>query len=596
MVIKLSSSKLLADFFTQGSVEKSKPSHITTSTWQPMAALQGQVARFVQSGSPEGLEPDIQHSLVAALLEERPPRSPRELKAPKSAPSRGGSRPPLPRLQAAGVAAVGREAGARQRSNDDLVATLASRLAQVEQQNKTLKDKLNKQTQEIEEMRSQLAAQGGYQSSGGGSLAEAAEAECKHLRKQVEVMKQLLAAAWRKMVTACVKHACMHGREGGRGGEVVALRWVKLTIEYLFGPRLAALKEVRESLRYRRDSPPAATLEDSFEGMPVDHEGASPHKRRASSQAGPPTTASVEQQGFLVAITDMLRGELQAGFATQQSRINEEIGEAMAKVNKRVEAVEKGVTKQLQQTLATIQDLAAKQEKQAVTLVQTGAETKQLVNRVLALEEQLAQLKKEPQAAGGSGDNPRRPAFIVGGWDQNQEARVTLDKAKQMLQELKIDVDLEGAFVPGLRRGYVIVPMLPRRDENGDDMRLRIQQAVQQVRAANITLGTRDDGSPSRLWMAVSQPPERRKRAQLAAKAKRLILEMDGNNQQLEVEWSSGSVWYKQRRVASAGGSKPEGAEEAGPGWINLRELSRQLGSTEEEVKRAWRPLAAHLR
>ena len=328
----------------------------------------------------------------------------------------------------------------------------------------------------------------------------------------------------------------------------------------------------------------------------MDHEGASPHKRRASSQAGPPTTASVEQQGFLVAITDMLRGELQAGFATQQSRINEEIGEAMAKVNKRVEAVEKGVTKQLQQTLATIQDLAAKQEKQAVTLVQTGAETKQLVNRVLALEEQLAQLKKEPQAAGGSGDNPRRPAFIVGGWDQNQEARVTLDKAKQMLQELKIDVDLEGAFVPGLRRGYVIVPMLPRRDENGDDMRLRIQQAVQQVRAANITLGTRDDGSPSRLWMAVSQPPERRKRAQLAAKAKRLILEMDGNRQQLEVEWSSGSVWYKQRRVASAGGSKPEGAEEAGPGWINLRELSRQLGSTEEEVKRAWRPLAAHLR
>ena len=143
----------------------------------------------------------------------------------------------------------------------------------------------------------------------------------------------------------------------------------------------------------------------------------------------------MEQQGFLVAITDMLRGELQAGFATQQSRINEEIGEAMAKVNKRVEAVEKGVTKQLQQTLATIQDLAAKQEKQAVTLVQTGAETKQLVNRVLALEEQLAQLKREPQAAGGSGDNPRRPAFIVGGWDQNQEAKVTLDKAKQMLQE-----------------------------------------------------------------------------------------------------------------------------------------------------------------
>ncbi|CAE7696392.1 unnamed protein product, partial [Symbiodinium necroappetens] len=161
-----------------------------------------------------------------------------------------------------------------------------------------------------------------------------------------------------------------------------------------FSPTSAVLSA--EALTVPGDSPPAPALDDSlFEGMPVDHEGASPHKRRAPSQAGPTAPASVEQQGFLVAITDMLRGELQAGFATQQSRINEEIGEAMAKVNKRVEAVEKGVTKQLQQTLATIQDLAVKQEKQAVTLVQTGAETKQLVNRVLALEEQLAQLKKD---------------------------------------------------------------------------------------------------------------------------------------------------------------------------------------------------------
>ena len=291
----------------------------------------------------------------------------------------------------------------------------------------------------------------------------------------------------------------------------------------------------------------------------------------------------------------MLRGELQAGFATQQSRLSDEIGEAMSKMNKRVEAVEKGVTRQLQQTLTTIQELAAKQEKQAVTLVQTGAETKQLVNRVLALEEQLAQLKAQPQQ-GGTGDGPRRPAFIVGGWDPNQEAKATLEKAKQVLQELQVDVDLGEAFVPGLRRGYIIVPMTPRQNETGDEMRTRVQQAVLRVRNANLVLGTRDDGEPSRLWMAVSQPPERRKRAQLAAKTKRLILEMEGDARQLEVEWSTGSVWYRQRRIASAGGGKPNGAEDAGPGWIHLHELARQLGVEEGEVNRKWRPLAAHLR
>ena len=96
--------------------------------------------------------------------------------------------------------------------------------------------------------------------------------------------------------------------------------------------------------------------------------------------------------------------------------------------------------------------------------------------------------------------------------------------------------------------------------------------------------------------MAISQPPERRKRAQLAAKTKRLILEMEGDARQLEVEWSTGSVWYRQRRIASAGGGKPSGADDAGPGWIHLRELARQLGVEEGEVSRKWRPLAAHLR
>ena len=76
-----------------------------------------------------------------------------------------------------------------------------------------------------------------------------------------------------------------------------------------------------------------------------------------------------------------------------------------------------------------------KQEKQAVSLVQTGAETKQLVNRVLALEEQLSQLKAQPQQK-TSGDAPRRPASIVGGWDPNQEAKIL---ARHLCQDLEGD-------------------------------------------------------------------------------------------------------------------------------------------------------------
>ena len=62
-------------------------------------------------------------------------------------------------------------------------------------------------------------------------------------------------------------------------------------------------------------------------------------------------------------ITSILRGELQAGFAQQHGQlskeIREEIGDAMSKVNSRVEEVEKNVSCQLQKTVMNIQGLSA---------------------------------------------------------------------------------------------------------------------------------------------------------------------------------------------------------------------------------------------
>ncbi|CAE7930271.1 unnamed protein product, partial [Symbiodinium necroappetens] len=367
------------------------------------------------------------------------------------------------------------------------------------------------------------------------------------------------------------------------------------TVEHSPGSTRAPTTEVlpQDAMTINGDSPVA------FSNMTVDHEGNFPQKRRA--QAVPTSQPAAGTSPVTVeAIAQALREELQAGFATQQSRlskeIREEIGDAMLQVNKRIEAVEKGVTRQLQQVFTSVQELSVCQEKQAVTLVQTGAETQQLVRRVLALEEQLAKLENRPSPTGTTEEPTRRPAFIVGGWDSNQEAKQTLDKAKAILKDLQADVDLEDAFVPGLRRGYIIVPMVARPQETGEEMRGRIQQAVLRVRTANIELGTKEDGSPSRLWMAVSQPPERRKKAQLAAKTKRLLLELHGDHGRLDVEWSTGSVWHKDVKVASTSGTRPASAVEAGPGWIDLKEIAKQLRTEGDTVKDTWKPLAARLR
>ena len=66
----------------------------------------------------------------------------------------------------------------------------------------------------------------------------------------------------------------------------------------------------------------------------------------------------------------------------------------MAQVHHKVQEVEKSVTRQLSKTLASIQELSARTDKQWVAITQAGAEARQLANKVLALEERLAQLEK----------------------------------------------------------------------------------------------------------------------------------------------------------------------------------------------------------
>ena len=86
-----------------------------------------------------------------------------------------------------------------------------------------------------------------------------------------------------------------------------------------------------------------------------------------------------------------------------------------------------------------------------------------------------------------------------------------------------MDVPLNGEemFVPGLRRGYAILPLTPKPFEDEDARRARVQAAIQKVRNANVMLGKNEAGGMRKLWIAISQSPERRKRAKLAGKVKR---------------------------------------------------------------------------
>ena len=193
------------------------------------------------------------------------------------------------------------------------------------------------------------------------------------------------------------------------------------------------------------------------------------------------------------------------------------------------------------------------------------------------------------------GKTQRKPALIMGGWDPGQEAAATKEAATDILRSVEAPIPTDGLFVPGVRRGYAILPIDDRVGESFEQRRQRVQEVISKVRGANLHLGQRPDGTPRRVWIAMSQPPERRRGACLAAKVKRLYLTAGGDIGALQMEFSTGTAWVHNAKICSATAPRPGGTEEAGPGWVDITAIAAATKSTKEAIDALWSPLKAEI-
>ena len=186
----------------------------------------------------------------------------------------------------------------------------------------------------------------------------------------------------------------------------------------------------------------------------------------------------------------------------------------------------------------------------------------------------------------------------MGGWPPDTLAADVLAKANEMARDLQLQISMADAFVPGVRRGFVLIPISPRDGESEEAMRQRIQSCIRRVNASNISLGWKPDGNQARLWLTLSQPPERRRRAALAGKVKRLIIEAGGSSlvPRIEPEWATGTVWLKDTKVSSGTSAGPTGSSGAGCGWIDLPKIAELIGVDPQQLAKTWDPLLAALR
>ncbi|CAE7386236.1 ABCC2, partial [Symbiodinium necroappetens] len=104
--------------------------------------------------------------------------------------------------------------------------------------------------------------------------------------------------------------------------------------------------------------------------------------------------------------------------------------------------------------------------------------------------------------------------------------------------------------------------------ESQEEKRKRMQAAISRVRKAAVEVGNKPTGEPRLAWIALSQSPERRRRAKLAGKVKRLWLSRDPHR--LEVEFGTGSTWINNVKASSSTTAKPSSADETGVGFLKV--------------------------
>ena len=131
-------------------------------------------------------------------------------------------------------------------------------------------------------------------------------------------------------------------------------------------------------------------------------------------------------------------------------------------------------------------------------------------------------------------------ALILGGRDDENAAATTLEAARSVVQQLRLDLDMAELFVPGVRRGYATLPFQARSGESEAQLQERLRGAITRVREAKVLTGAVGPMGQKRLWVNFSSPPEKRRRNVLVGKLKRAILEAGGVKSNIEAEFAAG--------------------------------------------------------
>ena len=260
--------------------------------------------------------------------------------------------------------------------------------------------------------------------------------------------------------------------------------------------------------------------------------------------------------------------------------------------------------KQKGQMTDMFQDLRAKM-KGTETMVM--AEVKQQQAQLTALQheqagvlERLQKLETKPSHGASSTASTSEPNMqerhrytaIFRGWPRDTQRSVIIDQVHNSLRQLQVShlTDFP-TFVTGPRRSMSLMAFRVRDKEEFADMRARMNDVIQAVNRAKVVIQ-----GGKRMWAAFSKRKEDREMGCHAALIRRVTRAIAPEQEdQLEPEYNTGSVWYGEYKFCStsvpAEGILEEDlrymdAQEGNPvvPWINVGAMARALKVTVKQV------------
>ena len=254
------------------------------------------------------------------------------------------------------------------------------------------------------------------------------------------------------------------------------------------------------------------------------------------------------------------------------------------------------VTTKLQQTINLLDDMTNKYYKQENILQQMQEADREFDKRLRKLEQRGVGSDIDPSGASTTDTGGAKGGPYPGGTGPRKPSADTLREAKQLLQNLSVDLDIGEIFVPGIRRGYALIPVPDRPGEPPDEKRKRVQTAISRVRQAAVEVGTKPRGSHNSHGSHCRKAQSADDVRSWPGKSNDFGSARRVHRGGLKSSLETGSTWINNVKTSSSTAAKPSTADEAGAGWVDIPAIARQLGRNEGEVRRAWEPLAAELR